>query len=63
MTAENDPNQFLRRPHQYTSKITFTDGRITDERIEGYTPGSVELGGSIEAFPTQPTPRSVTTAS
>ncbi|MEU8844429.1 hypothetical protein AB0D97_35920 [Streptomyces roseus] len=50
VTAENDPNHFLGRPHQYMSKITFIARRIPGEQIEGYTPGSVELGGSIEAF-------------
>ncbi|MEV7562493.1 hypothetical protein [Streptomyces sp. NPDC089795] len=50
VTAENDPNHFLGRPHQYTSKITFTDGRIPADRTEGNEPGDVELGGSIEMF-------------
>ncbi|MER7823997.1 hypothetical protein ABTX85_15680 [Streptomyces sp. NPDC096097] len=51
VTAENDPNHFLGRPHQYTSKITFTDGRIPADQTEGNKPGDVELGGSIEVFP------------
>lgn len=51
VTAENDPNHLLGRPHQYTSKITFTDGRIPADQTEGYKPGDAELGGSIEAFP------------
>ncbi|KOU14512.1 hypothetical protein ADK52_36765 [Streptomyces sp. WM6372] len=51
VTAENDPNHFLGRPHQYTSKITFTDGRIPADQTEGNKPGDVELGGSIEMFP------------
>ncbi|MFJ3205132.1 hypothetical protein [Streptomyces sp. NPDC086989] len=53
VTAENDPNHFLGRPHQYTSKITFTDGRIPAGETEGYQPGDVELGGSIEVFQTE----------
>ncbi|MFE2142173.1 hypothetical protein ACFXA3_10540 [Streptomyces sp. NPDC059456] len=51
VTAENDPNHFLGRPHQYSSKVTFTDGRIPADQTEGHQPGDVELGGSIEVFP------------
>ncbi|WP_234314261.1 MULTISPECIES: hypothetical protein [unclassified Streptomyces] len=50
VTAENDPNHFLGRPHQYTSKITFTDRRIPTDQTEGNEPGDVELGGSVEVF-------------
>ncbi|MFJ3728721.1 hypothetical protein ACIPYQ_40005 [Streptomyces sp. NPDC090045] len=51
VSAENDPNHLLGRPHQYTSKITFTDGRIPADQTDGHKPGDVELGGSIETFP------------
>lgn len=51
VTAENDPNHLLGRPHQYTSKITFTDSRIPTADTEGVQPGDVGLGGSIETFP------------
>ncbi|MER6253733.1 hypothetical protein ABT224_20490 [Streptomyces sp. NPDC001584] len=52
VTAENDPNHLLGRPHQYTSKITFTDSRISAADAESHKPGDLELGGSIEVFPT-----------
>lgn len=40
---ENDPNNLLGRPNQYTSKINFADNRI--EQYEGSI-----TGGSIEVF-------------
>ncbi|MFE3583711.1 hypothetical protein [Streptomyces vinaceus] len=52
VTAENDPNHLLGRPNGYTSKITFTDSRIPAEQTEGREPDDLELGGSIEIFPT-----------
>ncbi|MER6778443.1 MULTISPECIES: hypothetical protein [unclassified Streptomyces] len=52
VTAENDPNHLLGRPNGYTSKITFTDSRIPAEQTEGHEPDDLELGGSIEVFPT-----------
>ncbi|MFK0045490.1 hypothetical protein ACIQU4_15455 [Streptomyces sp. NPDC090741] len=54
VTAENEPNHMLGRPHGYTSKITFTDARIPAEQTEGHEPDDLELGGSIETFPTAP---------
>ncbi|MFB7591980.1 hypothetical protein [Streptomyces sp. NPDC056169] len=50
VTEDNDPNNLLGRPHQYTSKITFTDSRIKADDIAGAEPGSVETGGAIEVF-------------
>lgn len=50
VTAENDANHMLGRPHGYTSKITFTDSRIPADQAEGHKPEDVELGGSIETF-------------
>ncbi|MFD7841071.1 hypothetical protein [Streptomyces sp. NPDC059761] len=52
VTAESDPNHMLGRPNGYTSKITFTDARIPAEQTEGRGPDDLELGGSIEVFPT-----------
>ncbi|MFD7915953.1 hypothetical protein ACFV30_35455 [Streptomyces sp. NPDC059752] len=52
VTAESDPNHMLGRPHGYTSKITFTDARIPAEQTEGRENDDLELGGSIEVFPT-----------
>lgn len=52
VTAESDQNHMLGRPHGYTSKITFTDARIPAEQTEGRENDDLELGGSIEVFPT-----------
>ncbi|MGW3159441.1 hypothetical protein [Streptomyces sp. NPDC001089] len=50
VTAENDPNKLLGRPNQYTSKITFTDSRISADDVTGTDKGDVSRGGAIEAF-------------
>ncbi|MFE5655721.1 hypothetical protein [Streptomyces sp. NPDC056431] len=50
VTEDNDPNNLLGRPNQYTSKITFTDSRIKADDVAGAEPGSLELGGAIEVF-------------
>lgn len=50
VTADNDPNHLLGRPHQYTSKVTFTDSRIKAADVEGLKEGDVERGGAIEVF-------------
>ncbi|MFE9844719.1 hypothetical protein [Streptomyces goshikiensis] len=50
VTAESDPNHLLGRPGQYTSKITFKDGRIKPDDTQGVEAGDVSLGGAIEAF-------------
>lgn len=52
VTAENDPNDLLGRPSQYTSKITFDDSRIAADDITGTDKGAVERGGAIESFAT-----------
>lgn len=52
VTADSDPNHLLGRPHQYTSKVTFTDGRIPAADTDGHKPGDLELGGSVETFAT-----------
>jgi hypothetical protein len=43
-TEENDPNELLGRPNQYTSKINFADMRI--DQVDDSSP----KGGSIEVF-------------
>ncbi|MFF4644936.1 hypothetical protein [Streptomyces sp. NPDC001389] len=50
VTAENDPNHLLGRPGQYTSKITFIDGRIKATDTEGLQAGDIGYGGSVETF-------------
>ncbi|WP_405966122.1 hypothetical protein OG613_01180 [Streptomyces sp. NBC_00015] len=50
VTAENDPNKLLGRPHQYTSKITFDDTRIPAADVSATDKGAVERGGAIEVF-------------
>lgn len=50
VTAENDPNELLGRPNQYTSKITFTDSQISADDVTGTDKGDVSRGGAIEAF-------------
>ena len=46
-TAENDINQLLGRPMQYTSKVNFYDNRL---EIESPGKFDVQDGGSIEIF-------------
>jgi zinc-ribbon domain len=50
-TAENDPNDLLGRPNQYTSKVTFKDTRIDPHSIADKI--DVRNGGSIEVFENQ----------
>lgn len=42
-TAENDPNELLGRPNQYTSKVNFADTRLDQS-------GDDPVGGSVEVF-------------
>lgn len=51
-TAANDPNTMLGRPGGYTSKIAFSDPRISAANLQGTDPGDVSRGGSIEVFAT-----------
>lgn len=44
VTAENDENNFLGRPNQYTEKICWNDGRIKDSQ----TVSSIELFNNKE---------------
>ncbi|SFE34286.1 hypothetical protein [Streptomyces mirabilis] len=50
VTAENDPNHLLGRPSQYTSKVTFSDSRISADDVSGTDKGDVDRGGAIESF-------------
>ena len=50
--AASDPNHLLGRPGGYTSKAAFTDTRINPNDARDTTPGSVDLGGSVEVFAT-----------
>jgi len=50
--AQTDPNSQLGRPGQYTSKGAFTDSRIDVNKVIDKKKGSVELGGSVEVYPT-----------
>jgi hypothetical protein len=50
VTAENDPDHLLGRPNEYTSKVTFSDTRISKADASGQEKGAVEQGGAIEAF-------------
>ncbi|SOE31838.1 hypothetical protein [Streptomyces sp. OK228] len=52
VTAENDPNHLLGRPSQYTSKVTFSDSRISADDVSGTDKGDVDRGGAIEFFAT-----------
>jgi hypothetical protein len=45
LTPENDPNQLLGRPGQYTGKTQFEDTRVNDGDSN-----PLALGGSIEVF-------------
>jgi hypothetical protein len=47
-TAENDPNELLGRPGQYTSKIIFKDTRLKPDPIASEF--DVQNGGSVEVF-------------
>lgn len=49
--AENDPNELLGRPGQYTSKANFKDARLEPEPFsEGF---DIRNGGSVEVFETE----------
>lgn len=50
ITAANDPNQLLGRPHQYIGKDTFTDARIDPSKARDNATGSLDLGGAVEVF-------------
>lgn len=49
-TAASDPNHLLGRPHEYTSKVEFSDSRIRAADVQGQPPASLQYGASIEVF-------------
>lgn len=51
-TAADDPNHLLGRPNGYTSKTAWTDTRVDPTQAKDTTPGSVDLGGSVEVYTT-----------
>jgi len=51
VTAANDGNHLLGRPHQYTSAIKFADSRIKASDVDGLDKDDVTRGGGIEVFP------------
>jgi hypothetical protein len=50
VTPQNDPNHLLGRPHEYTSKVTFSDSWVPAAQVTGADPGGVERGGAVEVF-------------
>ncbi len=48
-TAENDPNELLGRPGQYTGKASFKDTRLPPDELAGDS-SDVANGGSVETF-------------
>jgi hypothetical protein len=48
-TAQDDPNHFLGRPHQYTSKTGWLDTRTGETSV---SESGVDAGGSVEVFAT-----------
>ncbi|MCD0486086.1 hypothetical protein LO771_27815 [Streptacidiphilus sp. ASG 303] len=48
-----DQNHMLGRPGKYTSKASFTDRRIAVSEANDTSKGAVDLGGSVEYFPTE----------
>lgn len=50
VTAANDGNHLLGRPHQYTSAIKFADSHIKAADVEGLDKDDVTRGGGIEVF-------------
>lgn len=50
VTAANDSNHLLGRPHQYTSAIKFKDRRVQGDDIVASDRYDVAWGGGIEVF-------------
>lgn len=50
VTAANDGNHLLGRPHQYTSAIKFADDRVKAADVDGLDKDDVTRGGGIEVF-------------
>lgn len=50
VTAANDGNHLLGRPHQYTSAVKFKDSRVKGDDIVASDKYDVSWGGGIEVF-------------
>jgi hypothetical protein len=50
VTAANDSNHMLGRPHQYTSAIKFKDSRVKGDDVVAADEYDVSWGGGIEVF-------------
>jgi hypothetical protein len=50
-TEDDDPNDLLGRPNGYTSKIAFSDSRVSKDDTVGEAKDAIERGGSIEVYP------------
>lgn len=50
VTAANDKNHLLGRPHQYTSAVKFKDSRVKGDDIVAADQYDVSWGGGIEVF-------------
>lgn len=51
-TKSTDPNHLMGKAGGYTSKAAFVDTRASSQNVEDNSMGSVDLGGSVEVFPT-----------
>jgi hypothetical protein len=49
-TAQNDPDSLLGRRGGYTSRIAFTDSRVSASETGGARADAIERGGAIEVF-------------
>lgn len=50
-TEDDDPNKLLGRPNGYTSKVAFSDSRISKKDTEYADKDAIERGGSVEVYP------------
>lgn len=51
-TEDSDPNRLMGRPGGYTSKLSFTDARVSEDDGSGGE-GDTSYGGGIEVFATE----------
>jgi hypothetical protein len=51
-TAATDTNHLLGRPNGYDSKAAFADSDVKESQVRDRSKGSVDFGGSVEAFST-----------
>jgi hypothetical protein len=52
-TERSDPNNLMGRPGGYTSKIAFSDSRVSTSDTAGTEADALERGGSIEVYATR----------